>query len=105
MPHATLPALQGSNSRVPLLEQLRCRLVELVRAAHLFEPIEQVVHAETDDKSGKEALLQLAGLTDGSYAFYRENLSPERTITEPTPQLILDLARSLDERSTESQTS
>jgi len=65
----------------------------------------QVVHAETDDKSGKEALLQLAGLTDGSYAFYRENLSPERTITEPTPQLILDLARSLDERSTGSQTS
>lgn len=58
----------------------------------------QIVHAEIGEIRGKEALLRL--IDEGaSYSLFRETVVRETSIQEPTQQLILDVARRLDERS------
>lgn len=56
-----------------------------------------IVHAELGDVRGKEALLPLFRDAE-SYALFRESTFRENTVQEPTQQLILDLARALDEQ-------
>ncbi len=57
----------------------------------------QPVYAAFGEHKGREALQDLAALRDGAFRFVEESQFPEANIAEPGSQLILDLARILDE--------
>ena len=100
--------LAGHMSKVGLLEVLQIALnagrsgrldvwTAAGHKAHVYIRKGQPVHAVYGDIFGRAALQELARLRDGAFRFLEESHFPETNITEPASQLILDLARVLDE--------
>lgn len=57
----------------------------------------RIVHAETADLSGEEAVYALGTWNDGSFRFAQDVASPAQTITKNNTNLLMEAARRLDE--------
>lgn len=101
--------LAGNLSKIGLLTllQLVCNInatgrVEMAdtdgRRGRIYLRRGQIVHAELEEASGRDALLQLAAIREGSYQLFRENVTVKQTVDTPSPQLLLEIAAYLDER-------
>jgi hypothetical protein len=105
--------IMGSLGQFPPLELIqflnvgsRSGVLEVVvgeSKGHFWFDAGTLVDAEMNEQTGEPALLQLAQLSAGFFSFQPSGAAKLRTptITRPTPALLLDISRTLDEQATQ----